>query len=95
MTNHPNRSASNLIKWRRTTRGSLIATWPNGDEWIFSRPGGGYVYCDLGSRHRSGTLGIQICRGGHTTGSTIYETDDAAFEKAVKKWLADYRRNEI
>lgn len=93
MTNHPNRSASTRIKWRQEWTGSLTAIWPNGDEWTFSRPGGGYVYCDFGSAKRSGTLGRQICYGGGTMGGTVHETTDAGFIKAVKKWLADHRRH--
>lgn len=73
----------------------MIAAWASGDEWVFSRPSNGYVYCDFGDASRPGTLGKQICYGGGTRGNTVHETDDAAFEKAVKKWLADYRRNEI
>jgi hypothetical protein len=94
MTNHPNRASANRIKWRRENSGSLTAVWPNGDEWTFSRPGGGYVYCDFGSARRSGTLGRQICHGGGTRGSTISASDPVAFEKAIKKWLADYRRHD-
>lgn len=96
MTNHPNRGARSRIRWVRETTGSLTAIWPEGsyhagEEWTFSRPGRGYVYCDFGRAENSGTLGRQICYGGSTMGTTISE-DDAGFEKAVKKWLADYRR---
>lgn len=94
MTNHPNRATANRIKWRKTGRGALIATLPNGDEWCFSRPGGGYVFCDMGRDDLGGTLGKQICYGGDLSGSTIHERDDEAFAKAVKKWLADYRRDD-
>lgn len=93
MTNHPNRAPAKRIKWRSGTTGALIATMPDGTEWVFSRPGGGYVYCDFGSARSSGTLGSQICYGGRTRGNTIHETDAADFERAVKKWMADYRRH--
>lgn len=94
MTSHPNRSAARRIKWRQELSGSMTAIWPDGDEWTFSRPGKGYVYCDFGKSSRSGTLGRQICYGGSTMGNTIHETDSASFQKAVKRWLADYRRDE-
>ena len=94
MTNHPNRSKAKRITWRRENGGSLTALLPNGQEWTFSRPGGGYVYCDFGSARNHGTLGKQICYGGGLRGSTISERSDAAFERAVKKWLADYRRDD-
>lgn len=94
MTNHPNRSTATRIKWRTETSGSLTAIWPDGEEWTFSRPSGGYVYCDFGKASAHGTLGKQICYGGGLRGSTVEERDDAAFVKQVKKWLADYRRNE-
>lgn len=75
-------------KWTKTPLGSLIATTPDGREICFSRPGGGYVYCDMGRDDRSGTLGQQICYGGGTMGNTIHERDDTAFEREVKKWYA-------
>lgn len=94
MTNHPNRASANRIKWRRENSGSMTAVWPDGAEWTFSRPGGGYVYCDFGNARRSGTLGQQICYGGGTRGSTISADTQEQFEAAVKKWLASYRRND-
>ncbi|MCC7251036.1 hypothetical protein [Hyphomicrobium sp.] len=95
MANHPNRSPANRIMWRRELSGSLTAVWPDGREWTFSRPGKGYVYCDFGNGRNSGTLGRQICYGGSTSGNTVHEMNGAAFEKAVKKWLADYRRTDL
>lgn len=82
------------ITWRREITGSLTAVLPNGEEWTFSRPGGGYVYCDFGKSKWTGTLGKQICHGGGLRGSTISASDDGAFEKAVKKWMALYRRDD-
>jgi hypothetical protein len=94
MTSHPNRSKAKRIVWRRHSNGWLTAALPNGHEWTFSRPGGGYVYCDLGRHGANGTLGGQICYGGGLRGSTISVGSDDAFERAVKKWLADYRRHD-
>jgi hypothetical protein len=94
MANHPNRSAAKRVKWERGHFGSMTAIMPDGAEWTFSRPGGGYVYCDFGSAKRSGTLGSQICYGGSTRGSTVHERDQEGFERAVKKWLADHRRHD-
>lgn len=93
MTNHPNRSTVKRIKWREEYSGALTAIWPNGDEWTFSRPGGGYVYCDFGRASQTGTLGKQLCYGGGLRGNTVYEKDDAAFERETKKWLATWRRD--
>lgn len=78
-------------KWTRETTGSLTAILPDGREFCFSRPGGGYVYCDMGDPMMSGTLGKQICYGGDTMGNTVHESDDADFEREVKKWLRQYR----
>lgn len=97
MTNHPNRSRAKRVTWTRHKVGmyaALTATLPNGQEWTFSRPGGGYVYCDFGKSKWFGTLGKQVCYGGGLRGSTLSAGDDASFEKAVKRWLADYRRND-
>jgi hypothetical protein len=94
MTNHPNRGRAKRIAWRIESDRSMTALLPNGQEWTFSRPGGGYVYCDFGSSMKNGTLGTQICYGGGTRGSTISESDAASFQKAVKKWMADYRRDD-
>jgi hypothetical protein len=57
----------------------------------FSQPGGGYVYADLNGQ--PGTLGVQICHGGRTTGSTI-SCSDSAFERVCRKWYRAYLRNE-
>jgi hypothetical protein len=56
----------------------------------FSRPGTGYVYIDFGGR--PGTLGLQICYGGHLLGNTItYRGDDeAGFEKLCRNWWKQY-----
>lgn len=84
------------IKWRNEPSGSLTVIWPYGtshagEEWTFSRPGGGYVYCDFGKSAWTGTLGKQICHGGGLMGTTILARDDDYFTRVVKKWLADYR----
>lgn len=82
------------MKWKRDEiTGSLTAIWPNGEEWTFSRPGKGYVYCDMGRDDRNGTLGSQICYGGGFRGGTIHERGQESFEREVKKWLADYRKD--
>jgi hypothetical protein len=95
--NRGDRDMAKRIKW---TRGILRDTWiahfPEGDEregeqWVFSRPSGGYVYCDMGRDDAPGTLGKQICYGGGLRGPTVYERDDDAFEKEVKKWLRQHR----
>lgn len=82
------------IKWKREY-GYLTAIWPDGREWTFSRPGGGYVYCDFGDPRKTGTLGTQICYGGGTRGNTICVRGDGdEWVKECKKWLADYRRDD-
>lgn len=92
----PRRSVSTVMgthmRWKREITGSLTAIWPNGDEWTFSRPGGGYVYCDMGKIQASGTRGSQICYGGRLRGNTISERNAEDFEREVKQWLAAYRK---
>lgn len=58
-------------------------------ELTFSRPGGYYVYCDMGERRNHGTLGKQICRGGRLSGSTIaYGGDDPKeLRRIAHNWL--------
>lgn len=79
-------------KWTRSNFGPLTATLPNGEEWTFSRPGGGYVYCDFGRDGRNGTLGKQIYYGGDTRGNPISCDTQEEFETAVKRWYAVARR---
>jgi hypothetical protein len=57
----------------------------------FTRPGGGYVYADLNGQ--PGTLGVQICHGGRTTGRTI-DCGTEAFERVCRNWLRAYLRND-
>lgn len=56
----------------------------------FTRPGSSYIYVDLNGH--SGTLGVQICEGGSTTGWTLsYEgNDQKEFERICRRW---YRAN--
>ena len=57
-------------------------------EITFSRPGGEYIYADLNGR--MGTLGVQICDGGGTMGSTISYSGDSEdeFANICRKWWA-------
>lgn len=61
----------------------------------FSRPGGYYIYADL--NEKSGTLGKQICDGGHTSGNTlIYSGDDQVkFEEVCRRWYRAYSRKVV
>jgi hypothetical protein len=60
----------------------------------FSRPGREYVYVDLNGK--PGTLGNQICDGGHLSGSTktFMGDDQEAFDKFCRNWWSQYMRNE-
>jgi len=54
---------------------------------------GKYVYVNLNSK--PGTLGNQICVGGHLTGSTIsYYGDEMDFGKFCRNWWNNYLRNQ-
>lgn len=59
-------------------------------EITFSRPGSGYIYADLNGK--AGTLGVQLCKGGLTMGSTLsYEGDSQEeFEKICRNWYRAY-----
>lgn len=61
----------------------------------FSRPGGVYIFTDL-LNGQPGTLGHQICEGGHLGGSTItYEGDDEnEFAEICRKWWRNYLRHQ-
>lgn len=58
----------------------------------FSRPGSGYIFCDMGHPPLVGSLGAQICDGGRISGSTIsYPGDDPeAFEAICRTWWRAY-----
>jgi len=60
----------------------------------FSRPGSEYVYVDLNGK--PGTLGQQICYGGHLSGSTVTFSgdDEEAFARYCRNWWKQYLRNE-
>ena len=60
----------------------------------FSRPGSGNIFVDLTSDgSRPGTLGMQICRGGATTGDCIsyYGDDQIDFDRICRNWFRAYR----
>ena len=59
----------------------------------FSRPGGSYIFVDLNGRE--GTLGRQICEGGHLGGPALfYDGDDEAqFKKICRNWYRSYVRS--
>lgn len=85
-------------RWKRENSGALTVTWPEGtehagEEWTFSRPGRGYVYCDRGKPEKVGTLGDQICEGGQWGGATISAPTQETFERAVKDWFRQYRKD--
>jgi hypothetical protein len=53
----------------------------------FTRPSGSnYIYADLNGQ--VGTLGVQICRGGHTMGGTISYSgeDEKQFRRICRNW---------
>lgn len=79
-------------RWTHDTAGFLTAHLPDGREMTFSRPGGGYVYCDMGDPRLTGTLGRQICVGGGLQGRTISEASVEGFVAACKRWLRQYRQ---
>lgn len=64
-----------------------------GKKLTFSRPGSGYVFVDLNDKQ--GTLGVQICTGGCTTGSTIAYYGDAQdrFTAICRTWYRAYMRS--
>lgn len=65
-----------------------------GHDVTFSRPGSHYIYVDLNGE--PGTLGNQICGGGHLMGSAIgYSGDDLEqFKKICRRWFKAYIREE-
>jgi hypothetical protein len=64
-----------------------------GKKLTFSRPGSAYVFVDLNDR--PGTLGVQICMGGNTAGSTIAYYGDAQnqFTALCRTWYRAYMRS--
>lgn len=58
----------------------------------FSRPGTAYAYLDLNGH--SGTLGQQICEGGHLSGATVtYRGEsNADFARLCQRWYRAYLR---
>jgi hypothetical protein len=63
-------------------------------EITFSRPGSGYIFCDMGHTPLVGSLGAQICEGGRISGSTLsYRGDDPkAFRRICRAWWRAYLR---
>ena len=59
----------------------------------FTRPGREYIFADLNGR--PGTLGVQICKGGWTSGSTMFYLgdDQAIFNRLCRYWYRAYIRN--
>lgn len=81
------------IRWKKGHVGrymSLTAVLPNKEEWTFSRPGGGHIYCDKGQARNTGILGAQICYGGGFRGDTISASNDEEFEREVKAWMRHF-----
>jgi hypothetical protein len=64
-------------------------------ELTFSRPGGGYIFCDMGMPWLSGSLGLQLCKGGGPYGLCLsYQGDDEkVFQQICRKWWRDYLKN--
>jgi hypothetical protein len=56
---------------------------------FFKSSGNAYVY---DSTYQPGTLGRQICCGGHYGGSTLTATDDN-FESVCRRWLRQHVAN--
>ena len=58
----------------------------------FSRPGSAYIFADLNGQ--PGSTGVQICSGGHLTGSTISYCDEnqAEFDVICRRWYRAYIR---
>lgn len=73
---------------------TTIKTKKFGDVTFFTGNGTRYIYVDLNKK--SGSLGNQICAGGHLTGSTMaYIGDDLdQFGKICRNWWAKYLKNE-
>ena len=61
-----------------------------GREVHFSRPGGGYLWVDLGGMRQSDDA--QMCHGGKLLGSTMaYSGDDKQrFDKICRAWFRLY-----
>lgn len=66
-----------------------------GKDVTFYRPGSFYIYTDV-ENGKAGTLGNQICEGGHLMGDTIGVLGPD-FEHVCRKWYRQYiaqlRRN--
>jgi hypothetical protein len=56
---------------------------------FFAPPGGGYVRLERGNRH--GTLGDQICDGGHFMGNTLRASEES-FERVCRRWYRAHLR---
>ena len=56
----------------------------------FSRPGSGYLFVNV--NRSAGSLGLQICVGGKTTGETISYSGSSqtTFEKICRRWFRAY-----
>jgi hypothetical protein len=61
----------------------------------FTRPGRDYIYADLNGR--VGTLGVQICRGGYTMGSTLSYSGDneEQFKRICRNWYRAALKGEV
>ena len=67
----------------------------NHGQVTFSRPGGSYIFTDL-LNGKPGTMGHQICEGGHLSGDTIsYGGEDLyEFAEICRRWWKSYLRKE-
>lgn len=68
----------------------------HGKTYTFSRPGSGYIFCDMGDSAAVGTLGQQICHGGRLSGSTISYRGESLEEFAAvcRQWYRAWYRRE-
>lgn len=59
----------------------------------FTRPGSEYIYADLNGK--PGTLGVQICKGGWMSGSTMFYlgSDKTIFNALCRNWYRAYMRH--
>lgn len=62
-------------------------------ELTFTCPGNYYIFIDFNGK--PGTLGNQICDGGHFMGNTISYSgnDDYEFEKICRRWFKSFLKN--
>lgn len=62
---------------------------------FFCEKNGGYIYTDL-KNGMEGSLGHQVCNGGHFSGETLScsSGEQAQLEKIAKNWFRAYLRNQ-